>query len=141
MRRRKNYNEREYKAYVNLAPLVDISLSLVVMFILSIPFVLESGIFVSRAGVSTNKKISQYLPKEKNVTTNIYIKSNGKIFLNNKPITFNELRKILPELIIRSVSKNVVISADSEVRYEDVIRVIDLSKISGAEDVLLLKRR
>ena len=129
------------KASVNLAPLVDISLSLVVMFILSIPFVLESGIFISRAGVASNTKVAQYLPKEKNITTNIYIRADGSILLNNKSIGIEELKQVLPKLIIRSTTRNVVISADSSVRYENVIKIIDIAKLSGANDVLLLKRR
>ncbi len=136
------YDEmNEPRLRVNLAPLVDISLSLVIMFILSIPFILESGIFVSRgAAASSRTRVVRQISKEK-VTVNLYLRADGTLLLNGQPTDWEALPELIPELLKRSKTKTAVVSADSTVVYKDVIRLIDLAKLSGALDVTILKRR
>lgn len=124
---------------VNLAPLVDISLSLVIMFIVSIPFIIESGIFVSRGAAAGKTQQVMEKPKEK-VTVNLYLRADGTVLLNNEPVTMEELPDLIRELMKRSVTKTAVVSADSEAVYRDVIALIDLAKLNGAVDVAILKR-
>jgi len=129
----------EPRLRVNLAPLVDISLSLVIMFIVSIPFLLESGIFVSRGAVGSKTEQVVKTPEEK-VTVNLYLRADGKILLNNEPVTMEELPRLIRELMKRSATKTAVVSADSEAVYRDVIALIDIAKLNGAMDVAILKR-
>ncbi len=127
------------KAGVNLAPMVDISLSLVIMFVLSIPFLIESGIFVQRAGVAGHSKHTAITQKS-HVKVIIYIKKDGTITLNKEPVSEDSLKLLLPSLLKRSFKKQVIISSDSTVIYDKFIHFIDLSKQLGASDVLILKR-
>lgn len=138
MRRRRIIGEERGKVVINLAPLVDISLSLVIIFIVSLPFILESGLFVSRGALTKAK--AQEVERD-DVKVNIYIRKDGVVFLNEKPVNDLELPYYLKELIKRSVSGDVILSADSEVVYRRVIEIIDLAKQSGARDVYILRRK
>jgi biopolymer transport protein ExbD len=121
--------------------MVDISLSLLIMFVLAIPYIIESGLFVSRAAVSKGQSNVSVEQPKKDVKANIYLQADGTILLNNESISEDRLREVLPQLMIRSISQKVLLSADLEVIYNDVIRIIDLSKQCGAADVLIVKRR
>ncbi len=127
--------------YINLGPMVDISLSLLVIFVLAIPFLIESGLFVSKAAVAKGKAAQRLQAKKEDVKVNLYLRSDGTIFLNKEPVTEDQLRELLPQLLARSISRKVLLSADNEVIYDDVIKMIDLVKNLGAEDVLILKRK
>ncbi len=140
MRRRRPYTEPR-KPYINLGPMVDISLSLLVIFILAIPFFIESGLFVSKAAVAKGKKTKTVTPKKSDIKVNIYMKSDGTILLNGEPRTMEELDSLIPQLLARSVSRNAILSADNDVIYDQVIHMIDFLKIKGAEDVLIVKRK
>ncbi len=120
---------------VNLVPLVDVSLSLLIMFVVALPFVLETGIFVNAPGLSAAKKAST------DVKVNIYLKADGTIELNNEVVGMNKLREFLPELLKRSVDKKVIVSADTSVEYEKVIEILDLSKEMGARELVILRRK
>lgn len=140
MKRRRPYEEPK-KPYINLGPMVDISLALLVIFILAIPFFIESGLFVSKAAVAKGRKPKSIIPKKSDIKVNIYIKSDGTILLNGEPRTVEELDSLIPQLLARSVSRNAILSADDEVIYDQVIHMIDFLKIKGAEDVLIVKRK
>lgn len=124
---------------VNLAPLVDISLSLVIMFIVSVPFLIESGIFVSRGVTGKTQEVLRTKPEEK-VTVNLYLRKDGTVLLNNEPVSIDDLPDLIQALMKRSATKTAVVSADSEAVYRDVIHLIDIAKLNGALDVAILKR-
>ncbi len=137
--RRKRKNKDSKKSMVNLAPMVDITLSLLIMFVLSIPFLMESGIFVQRAAAGRAKRGVKIKKEQTKVV--VYIDANNNLYLNEEKITIDSFKVLLPELLKRSTTKRVVVSADSSVEYSKVIHIIDLSKQLGAKSVLILKRR
>ncbi len=139
MRNKKKKKRRGGIAKVNLAPMVDITLSLLIMFVLSIPFIMESGIFVQRAAAGRAKKTVKIKKEQTKVV--IYIDKYDNLYLNEERVSLDSLKKLLPLLLKRSTTGRVVVSADSVVVYNKVIHIIDLSKQLGAKSVLILKRR
>ena len=117
-----------------LTSLVDIALSLVIGFIVALPFFFESGIFVSQPGVAKAVK-----GQESDVKVNIFLTNDGKIILNERAVPKDVLADLLPRLLARSVTKRVIISSEDRVRYDDVVQVLDLAKQSGAADLCLLR--
>jgi biopolymer transport protein ExbD len=120
-----------------LTSLVDVALSLVIGFMVAMPMFFESGIFVSAPGVSRAAGGEE----GSDLKANIYITDEGAILLNESPVTFEQLTELLPKLLDRSVERRVIVSTDEAVRYEQVMRVLDLAKQSGAADLALLRKR
>ncbi len=117
-----------------LTSLVDIALALVIGFIVALPFFFETGIFVSQPS------ITKAAPgQESDVKVNILLANDGKVFLNERELSRDLLSALLPQLLARSVSKRVIISSEDEVRYDDVVQVLDLAKQSGAANLCLLR--
>lgn len=132
--------EEAQKVPVNLGPFSDVTTSLVVMFMLSIPFLVESGIFITRSLAAKTPQMIQQA-KKSDIKVNIYLKSDGTVMLNMEPIDPDQLPDLIPRLLARSIEKKAILSADAEVVYESVIYYIDMLKANGASDVLILKRK
>ncbi|MGQ9577735.1 MAG: ExbD/TolR family protein [Candidatus Aminicenantales bacterium] len=120
-----------------LNSLVDIALSLVIAFIVSMPIFFESGIFVSAPGAvraGGNEAGSD-------IKANIFITNDGRIILNEAQVSFENLSELLPRLLQRSVERRVIVAAEEQVKYDRVMKILDLAKQSGAADIALLRTR
>ncbi|MEO0218402.1 MAG: biopolymer transporter ExbD, partial [candidate division WOR-3 bacterium] len=91
-----------------LISLTDVMGSLVKVFALTIPFVIESGIFVSRSmAAKLNRPIQQKQVKT-DVKVSIHMRADGTIELNKKPVTQEQLEDLVPKLLARSIEKNAL---------------------------------
>jgi len=140
-KRRKKKVEKREAPRPNLGPFSDMTTSLLIMFMLTIPFIVESGIFISRSLATKRRNVVTPKKKKSDIKVNIHICADGTVFLNEEPFDPNRLPDIIPKLLARSVKKQALLSADNDVIYEDVIQMIDLLKEKGASDVLIMKRK
>lgn len=120
-----------------LTSLVDIALSLVIGFIVSLPLFFETGIFVSAPGVARAGASEQ----GSDVKANIFITNDGRVLLNEAQVSYGNLAELLPRLLDRSLERKVVVAADEQVKYNRVMKVLDIAKQAGAADLALLRRR
>ena len=125
------------RSELNLTSLVDVALALVIGFIVSIPLFFETGIFVSAPGVAR----ADAAEEGSDVKANIYVDNDGRVFLNEAIVSYDNLTELLPRLLERSLERKVVVSSGDMVKYDVVIRVLDIAKQSGAADLALLRRR
>ncbi len=121
---------------INITPLGDLSLTLLIIIMIISPFIMQSMIkvYASKAVVSNNK---QQQTKEKPLFINITTKD---IYLNTKPINsdIDLLSKLANELDLKN-DKTVLVTAEYNVSHGTVVHVIDIAKQSGAEKISLLK--
>ncbi len=117
-----------------ITSIVDIALSLVIGFIVALPAFFESGIFVSQPGVTQAAQ-----GQESDVKVNLVLTNDGKIVLNEKAVPKEVLDDLLPRLLARSVSKRVTVSSEDQVRYDNVVQILDMAKQAGAANLCLLR--
>lgn len=116
---------------INLTPLIDVVLLMLIFFILSSSLASQSGI-----NVKLPKAITSDAIKEENLI--ITVTSENVIYLDNKITTFKELRKELGKN--RNKSRPVLIKADRRssmgriVDIWDLCRELDIEKINIATD-------
>ena len=113
-------------ADINITPLTDVVLVLLIIFIVTTPLIMQSGI-----KVRLPKAVTSEMAPEKGVT--ISIASDGKMFLNDKQVGVDDLIRLLPGAIAESTTKMVVINADADVPHGQVVAVLDAARQSGAE--------
>ena len=111
---------------INLTPLIDVVLLMLIFFILSSSLASQSGI-----NVKLPKAITSDTIKEENLT--ITVTSENVIYLDNKIITFKELRRELG----KNVKKNrpVLIKADRRSSLGRIVDVWDLCRELGIERI------
>lgn len=124
---------------IDLTPGINVALLLVLVFVLGAAPIFQTWLTV------TAPKVRKAPFEKKTPTTefkvNIHIKENGEIILNEEPVAYGKLDSLLPELLARSPSRLVIVSADSLVPHGKVVEILDLAKQKGAVEVALLRKR
>jgi biopolymer transport protein ExbD len=136
MRKRKRLQFESEPQGLILNSLVDIALSLVIGFIVTIPLFFESGIFVNAPGVA-----QAAAGDVSDIKVNIHIRDDGTLLLNEEIVAYERLEELLPELLARSVQRKVIVSTDPLVREGQVVQILDLAKQQGAGELALLRSR
>ena len=128
--------ERKGITEINLTSLVDVCLTLVIIFMVSSPFVMQSGIKVS------TPKLEQVVEETSasELKAEIHLLADGSIALNNHPVAKTAFRDSLKILLAASESKTVLISAEDEVIHDVVIAVMDAAKQCGAKKLSMVKQ-
>ena len=111
---------------IDVAPLVDVVLLLLVFFILSSSFVLQPGIHVNppRSVHDAGVRDSRYVIT---VTADV----PPLIFFNDKQMNLAELKTRLTELAEAKGDVNVVLRADQEVKHGTVVRIMNYAIQAG----------
>ncbi len=100
---------------MNMIPLIDIFLVLLVVFMISIPFLLLNQMSVNLA--KTNAGATHHVTKQKT----IYVDASGHYFFTkNNFVSFDDISKT----ISRGKLNQVSIAADKNVQYQKVIQLI-----------------
>lgn len=119
---------------INLTPLVDVSLVLVIIFMAVAPFAVQAGIKVleSKARAAEGKAV---------LTENVQVilKEDGTLTVNGKPLGGAPLLAALQEALGASKEKMVVLSADEKNRVGQVVGILDAAKQAGAVKLAILK--
>lgn len=108
----------------SLSSLTDIVLLLVIFFLLTSQFVVQTGVKVKLPGSKTNE---QSEPTQLIVTAT----SSGAIYLGSEQIGIDRLSEKLNEVLATSDQNNLIIRADRTVQIELVIKIIDAAKSVG----------
>lgn len=121
--RNRNHNRNKLLSEINVTPLVDVTLTLLLVFMVTAPL-LELGIDVNLPQAK-GKPLAE--PERMNVT----LKKDGKIFLNDSEVTLPALHRKLSALSGRN--PDVFLRADKDVSYGRVAEVMGEIKDAGIE--------
>jgi biopolymer transport protein ExbD len=121
---------------INMTPLIDVSLVLVVMLLLLTPLALESSIAVRKAAASAKR--SEKREKEERVELKII--SDNEVMVNRKIVSRAELGSTLRLLLKDKVQRRVVIDCEDSVSQGTFVDVLDQAKLCGAGDIAVLGR-
>jgi biopolymer transport protein ExbD len=111
-------------AVFSYSSLTDIVLLLVIFFLLTSQFVIQTGVKVKLPGSQTNE---QSEPTQLIVT----ITSENAIYIGSEQIGMDQLSLKLSESLKTNDENNLVIRADKTVQIEQLINVIDAAKSVG----------
>ncbi len=119
-------NEDEPISDINVTPLVDVTLVLLIIFMVTTPMIMKPSINVSlpKAGSS-----DQSSPGELNIT----ITKSGQVYANGEVVTDEGLKNSALTLLKTKPELQAMISADKETPHGIVINVIDIVKSAGVK--------
>ncbi len=129
MRFRRNVNEAEEPIELNLIPLIDVIMFLLIFFISTTSFIEEPGVQVDKPQAASAKLL------EKNSII-FAVTSDGKIAYGGKEIGLGGVRPTVKRLCAKEPLP-VVIQGDEKSSFGIMVRVIDEAKLGGAKDVSL----
>lgn len=120
-----NPRRRASIADINVVPLVDIVLVLLIIFMITAPFL--------KQGIDVNLPKAKGKSLEEIEKINIVITKEGKIFLNDKMVNKDDLSGLLS--LYKENNPTVVLRADKDVPYGLVAEVIGEIRASGIERI------
>jgi biopolymer transport protein TolR len=118
--------DRRVMADINVTPLVDVMLVLLIIFMVTAPM-LTQGVDVNLPKASAKAMRSD---EERLVLT---VDANSRIFIGKQPVEFNRLSPVLKRIVSQRADRQVYFRADRSVPYGFVVKVIAEVRNSGIE--------
>ncbi len=130
-----NFKRKEREtSQLDMTPLVDVVFNLLIFFMLSTTFVTTPGIKINLPEASSKELKVQ----EKEVR--VALTKKGKIYLNRKLVTLDDVRKILKQKARINPKMLVIIQADADVTHGKVVQIMDIAKSSGLNKLAIATR-
>ena len=123
------------KSDINVTPLVDVMLVLLIIMMLVAPM-LQQGVSV-KLPTATNTVDKPEVQGQ----TVVAIGRDKQMYLNAKPVQESEMATKVNELLENAKEKIVLIKADEEVEYGAVMAAMDQLRQAGIEDIGLITER
>jgi len=119
---------------INVTPMVDVMLVLLIIFMVVTPM-LQKGVSVDMA------KVNNPLPMEdadKEDALLVSITRDGKVYFGSDQITVDGLTTKVKDRLTNRVDKRVYVKADMRARFGSVVQVVDAVRAAGVDDLGLL---
>lgn len=120
------HKNRTVMAEINMVPFIDITLILLIIFMVMSPMLVQMQLTVD-------------LPKSNAINTQtddnvirVEIQKDGTISVMNKKLTLKNLERELILRLGKANKKTILVEADKEVPVQQVVSVFDVAKKLGA---------
>jgi len=111
---------------INVTPLVDVTLVLLIIFMVTASFIVAPAVKVDLPQVS---KADQ--PPQRSL--NFLVDPSGAMYLNGKPVKESDLLALVQKEVAANADVQVLVSADKKVPYGEVIHLLDLVRSGGVK--------
>jgi biopolymer transport protein TolR len=111
---------------INVTPLVDVTLVLLIIFMVTASFIVAPAVKVDLPQVS---KADQ--PPQRSL--NFLVDPGGAMYLNGKPVKDSEVLELVQKEVAANADVQVLVSADKKVPYGEVIHLLDLVRSGGVK--------
>jgi len=113
---------------IDLAPMLDFVMNLLIFFIIAAAFVQESGIRVNKPSAKTAKE-------EDRSSIFIAISAENQIWVNRERVDIRRLRAEIERLHRAKPKAAVVIQGDENARLGLMVEIMDQARLAGVADV------
>lgn len=117
-------------AGINITPLTDVVLVLLVIFMIATPLLMRSEIKVNLPRTAAADAAAQ-----KNIV--VTIDSAGNVYVDGGRVALAQLAPTLSATLGKRPNAPVIIMGDREVRYDLVVRVLEIARTSGVNKLSL----
>ncbi len=119
----------EIVAEINITPLTDIFLVLLIIFMITSSAMIESG-----GKVNLPKAVAT---RSESRGTTVTLTPKHEIFVNQKKVSEDSLEKTLQEALGGSADKTVILRGDKDVLLGDTVKVMSIIKRAGATEIAI----
>jgi biopolymer transport protein TolR len=130
MRNPRSRRNNGLMAGINITPFTDVVLVLLVIFMIATPLIIQSGLRVNLPATAT----AQSQP-ERSIT--VSVDASGAVYLGKERVALGDLRPRLSALLARQPGSPVVVLGDRGLRYDIIVRVLDIARAAGARRLSL----
>ncbi len=124
-----NSDQDEPIADINVVPLVDIILVVLIIFMVTAPLVMKPTIDVDLPQASSGES------KESPKTIEVVINKTGDLYLDGNKVSLDQLKSSVTLEAEKNKASSVVLTADKDVTLDGLTTIIDAIKASGIKKV------
>lgn len=115
---------------IDLAPMLDFVLNLLIFFIITNTFVTEAGIHVNRPAATT-------AVKQERANVVVAIAANGEVWSDGQRVDIRALRAHLQKRRQDNPNASLIVQADRDARAGLVVEAMDQASLAGFKDVAI----
>jgi len=114
---------------INITPLTDIFLVLLIIFMITSSAMIESG-----GKINLPKAVAT---RTESRGTTVTLTPKHEIFVNQKKVSEETLEKILQDTLNASPDKTVILRGDKDVSLGETVKVMSIIKRAGASEIAI----
>jgi biopolymer transport protein ExbD len=114
-------------AEINMVPLIDIILVVLIIFMVTAPALIKPSVDVNLPEAASGDETTPSL-------LNVAITSDGQVQINNEDADEETAKRLSREEVERNPDVQAVVIADRDLPYGQVIRVLDWVKSAGVKN-------
>ena len=122
-------SDEDIVAEINITPLTDIFLVLLIIFMITSSALIESGAEINLPEVAKTETVSR------NVV--VTLTTIGDIYINGKMVNKHTFEEELKNALSETDNKLVILEGDKSAMLGDAVRLIAMSKEAGASEVAI----
>ena len=124
-------DNQDFISEINVTPLVDVMLVLLIIFMISAPLLMNN----IALQLPQTKKVQGLSPNKKSIM--LSINSNGKIFLEKQEMNLDKLEEYFKKISTKN-SNQIYLRVDQKTNYEYVAKVLALLKSLNMSQISLV---
>jgi biopolymer transport protein ExbD len=129
------WDDDEVRCEINVTPLVDVMLVLLVIFMVVTPLLrLELPVDLPRAASAVESEA-----RAEQLT--LAVAADESVRLNGEPVIRDSLEAVLRDTYAARTDKNIFLEADRSLSYAAVVGLMDLCRKAGVERIGVLTQR
>jgi biopolymer transport protein TolR len=119
---------------INVTPMVDVMLVLLIIFMVVTPM-LQKGVSVDMAQVNNPEQMPD---ADKEDALLVSVMRDGTVYFGTDKIVPDNLTSKVKDRLTNRVDKRVYVKADARARFGSVVQVVDSVRAAGVDDLGLL---
>ena len=122
--------KKRRRVIINITSLIDVLFLLLIFFIMSSSFIYQPGMKLElpESRSATSEKMKELI---------LEMREDGRITLNQEPARLDNLEELFEQALPSLEEKTLVIKADTHVPHGDVVKAMDVAKLSGLEKLVI----
>jgi biopolymer transport protein TolR len=123
-------------AEINVIPLVDVMLVLLIIFMVAAPM-LQRGVEVNLPVASRSQEIAS---ERVFVSVPLSFRQDRRVFIGEEPVRVEVLGERVRQLMLNKSDKQVFLRGDGKVELQELIDIMDRLKAAGVEKVGIVSK-
>lgn len=119
-------------AEINMVPLIDLALNLLVIFMIMSPFLLRAQLQLSIPDAETGA-----VAKDDPRTLTVQVSGDGQAFIDGQPVSVAEMEAEMTRRIQAPNSWTVIVEADKQCALDHVVKVMDAARKTGVSKLAI----
>jgi len=119
---------------INVTPMVDVMLVLLIIFMVVTPM-LQHGVSVDMAKVNNPTPMED---ADREDALLVSVMRNGDVFFGTDKINVDNLTSKVKDRLVNKADKRVYVKADARAHFGNVVQVVDSVRAAGVDDLGLL---